>query len=316
MEQFEALGIRNVAFSHGLVQALLAGQILYNNPGCPSNLSIFTCFEQEGVMSDAAENSLFLHLVASEGRGKTNEDIRKMTKQTVRVPMDLDEVLSQTNILRGLLQILLGKGSIATDEVRRLKEDLDEYKAEIKAAMAGEKDLASKICYAVDIRLQRWLTQCKRARDRADVNDSILNFGGIIEDILNNKSICNLPATFFRLEKEVTSTSDGGREQKKRKVQNKRNGQSEEDERVFNKKPIDEFKCKGEEDWKLLCKAARHKPSWPDPSNPHCKMCHRFHSKQYCFPDCKNKASHVPREKVPDEKHKEYNAYLKRARGS
>ena len=46
------------------------------------------------------------------------------------------------------------------------------------------------------------------------------------------------------------------------------------------------------------------------------KMCPRFYSKQYCFDNCRNKASHVPKSQIPGNKDKEYTNYLKKVRGN
>ena len=44
--QLENLGCQDVSFSHGTVQSLLSGHLLYNTRMCPSNLSIFCFFEK------------------------------------------------------------------------------------------------------------------------------------------------------------------------------------------------------------------------------------------------------------------------------
>ena len=40
-------------------------------------------------------------------------------------------------------------------------------------------------------------------------------------------------------------------------------------------------------------------------------MCHRWHSKGYCFLDCNNKASHVPSDTVQDPVKEKYTAWVK-----
>jgi len=44
-------------------------------------------------------------------------------------------------------------------------------------------------------------------------------------------------------------------------------------------------------------------------------MCPRWHSKGDCFDDCRNKASYVPGNEVPDHEKYEYKKYLKKVRG-
>ena len=92
--------------------------------------------------------------------------------------------------------------------------------AEIKASMAGEKDYTAKICCAMDVRVQRWLTQCKMARDCADVNDCILELDGLVDNTLDNGFVYPLPAAFFGFTLEEIDVTEGGGEWKKRKLQN------------------------------------------------------------------------------------------------
>ena len=53
----------------------------------------------------------------------------------------------------------------------------------------------------------------------------------------------------------------------------------------------------------------KHRVVWGD-----AKMCPRWHSKQYCFKDCVNEASHVPDNEVPADKKAEYKEYLVKVR--
>ena len=98
---------------------------------------------------------------------------------------------------------------------------------------------------------------------------------------------------------------------KRRKFEDKGPGV---DKRVIqNQTPNEEYKLlDGEEFGKMfggrhnIC----HRIDWPDGE----KMCPRFHSKYYCFNNCKNKASHVPQSQVPPEQDKGYKRFLKKLR--
>ena len=58
-----ALGLPDVSFAHGTMQSILAGNLLHNAPGSPSNLSIFSFYER---LKDGpeTENRLLLHGMA------------------------------------------------------------------------------------------------------------------------------------------------------------------------------------------------------------------------------------------------------------
>ena len=81
--------------------------------------------------------------------------------------------------------------------------------------------------------------------------------------------------------------------------------------RVSNDNADNDFKIKQNEDWaKLLCRTNFiNIINW---NKNGCLMCPRWFSKKYCFGNCKNKASHVPDNEVPEDKRKAYKTYLKK----
>ena len=71
--QLENSGCQDVSFSHGTVQSLLSGHLLYNAPMCPSNLSIFCFFEK---LEDGGEKGNRIYL--RSGNAKEAETISTM----------------------------------------------------------------------------------------------------------------------------------------------------------------------------------------------------------------------------------------------
>ena len=45
-------------------------------------------------------------------------------------------------------------------------------------------------------KVQRWLSQCEIAHDKSEVNDGIVVFSGILEDIWENQFSVHLPSVF------------------------------------------------------------------------------------------------------------------------
>ena len=50
---------------------------------------------------------------------------------------------------------------------------------------------------------------------------------------------------------------------------------------------------------------SRDRPKWDKDS----RICHKYHVKGYCFADCKDKASHVPRDRLPNKIKSELDAW-------
>ena len=70
-----------------------------------------------------------------------------------------------------------------------------------------DKSFATQVVYAVDTKMQRWLGECKIARDRSEVNDKIVNFNIIVNDILDNRFSVPLPLAFKKTDIVETNTS-------------------------------------------------------------------------------------------------------------
>ncbi len=73
-----------------------------------------------------------------------------------------------------------------------------------------------KFLFAVDRRFQCWLSMCKLATvSRSQVDDRVLHFDLIIDDILNGQFSTILPATFKKVNGNpnilVTSEDDDGK---------------------------------------------------------------------------------------------------------
>ena len=83
---------------------------------------------------------------------------------------------------------------------------------------------------------------------------------------------------------------------------------------LTNNDPVRDFLLKDGEDYRIFCgENARHRIPW---GNEGKVMCPRYHIKKYCFKDYKNKSSHVAVNKIPAEKKRAFQQYLKKCRGN
>ena len=143
-EQFKALKMPEVDFAHGTVQAILSGYILYNVGGSPSNLSAFCFCEQNPVQSEGPSDGLILHLVATQGRGRTIEEINSSTKQKTEAPTTFEDLTSRVKFLAGACSILFGKGSTLVIQLTKFRQDLKDNKVALKARIVEDKLLLQR----------------------------------------------------------------------------------------------------------------------------------------------------------------------------
>ena len=172
--------------------------------------------------------------------------------------------------------------------------------------------------YAIDIRYQRWLNECKRARDRCEVDDRIIDLSEIGNDICNSRFAVELPPSFTRpndpKDDGRSSESAGAQEGGRKRRGDKDDKDANKKRQVRNDDQIEEFKIREGETWRndFCGKCVNFRPIWKGMDKV--KMCPRWHSKGDCFDDCNNKASHVPSNEVPDREKSEYKRYLKKIR--
>ena len=160
--QFDALGIKNVNFSLGLITALHAGVFQWTGTS-PNNFSFFTHFVMQTIDLEDRSRHMFLHLVTKEGKGKTMDEITADMKQVVVVPASFDELLKQLSIFHAACKIWFGTGSFLdvafTDLLDEVKENEDEFDIEIKC----DKKFTAKFLFTIDKKVQRFVKSCSKA---------------------------------------------------------------------------------------------------------------------------------------------------------
>ena len=184
----------------------------------------------------------------------------------------------------------------------------------MKVECAVDKSFAAQVVYVVDAKIQRWLGECKTVRDRSEVNDEIVDFNIIANDILDNRFTVCLPLAFKHTDNVETNLSVLGAPSgdQKGKKKSRGNENTERPERIWNSDQQEEFKMKENKDWKMFFgNKVQDRIDWNDDGY---KMCPRWHSKGFFFENCHNKASHVPKDNIPLGKVKYYKAYLAKVR--
>ncbi len=107
---FKNLGLQDAAFSPGLTQALYAGKFTWADKSTPSNFSPFSFFEVEPLAIVEQQNRhLILHLVETQGKGKTLDEIKASNKQEVKAPTAYLELVHQLSFFAGACSIFLGR---------------------------------------------------------------------------------------------------------------------------------------------------------------------------------------------------------------
>ena len=312
---FAKMRMSDVTFAQGTTMALYHGSFLYKSPGAPCNFSGFSFYQKNqqggtGKGEDLNDRAILLHMMAEHGKGKSYEEVKSMTKQTVVVPMTIYALHRQILFLGGASELFFGNASSLTENLTLFAASIMDHLERLNAQTAVDPSFPAKVLYAVDMRTQDWLLKCMKAKSRDEVSDSGIDFDSLLDHITFGTFQVSLPPVFKHPSSSITT--GGGESPPKKKGRFSNEPKSDDSKgRVLNDHQFEDFKLRQGEKWQKYVGAhISHRPTW----NDSCGMCARWHIKGDCFQGCKNADSHVPKEEVPRDKELAMRKYVKKVR--
>jgi len=302
-----------VTLNEGANSSIRAGCLLWSNSYTPSNFSPFSLkITNPGETSQT--QALYLHMKQSNNVETTEREIRRLTKQTFVVPTNYESFEQHFRGFGALSDIFFGDGSAPTEALVNLYEKLcsGSGRSVVRQLIKQDNYMAAKILFSIDVRCQRFLNSCMEPIDRADVDESALNFNQLANDILNRTFSIDLPSSFVVAQSNPQDEQRklGGRKRDAEKI-------SDEDRRIINSNQLDEFKLLQDETWKdIRGQCVREKPKWNANGSGRTLMCARWLTQGYCFDDCVNACSHVPGSELTSKQKSDYKAWLEKVRSS
>ena len=278
--QMAGLGLSNVCFAHSLAASLYAGDLKWNNHATPSNLSPFTFFKLGPLLATQSKCCMQLHILSKNTEGKLLEEIKASQIQEVKVPKSFEELHQVLSFYSGITSILFGTRSALVFGVKLLASAILTEKIIFKGCITTDGNLLTKIFSAMEIRIQCWLGECKKIKDRFMVNNHLVGFEEDFEMVMNHSLNVILPPNFIKsppknLTTTTTVTPSGDNEKQwgggKKRKWNNNNG----DRIIKNTVPITKFLMKEDEIWKqdFAAKCSRDCPKW---NNTGTFMCARW----------------------------------------
>jgi hypothetical protein len=164
---------------------------------------------------------------------------------------------------------------------------------------------------------------CEQASfSHTQVNDNVLEFKDLLEQVLNRVFNLNLTAAFKKIKNPTKTAAANENKQaaagnnkkgnggNKRKHKNK-NGN---DNLVENKNQDKDFVPKEGKTWKDMFSKQfpQDRPTW----DGKVKMCTRWHIKGNCYDNCARVISHITKDKIPADKKAGFLFFMKKCRGA
>ena len=310
--QFKNLNLNDAAFSIGFTQALYNGRFLWADNSTPSNFSPFCIFEVEPLLAAEQQNRHFtLHIIQTQGKGRTIDEIKSTSKQEVKAPTTYAELIQQLKYFAGACEILFGQHSAATASISSLIIAIEKFKQVFKTRELGDSAFVSKFLFAVDTRMQMWLDDCMTKPSRNLVDDSVLRFDHLIDSVRFGNFNITLPPTFTT--KGPDEKSKGKKNKNDKSDNNNKDDTKKKRSKIDNPSQPEHFKLRPGETWAThFAGKIAGRVVWEEhPANePNIYMCGRWFIAGYCFSNCHNAKSHVAPNDIPADKVTAFTAYL------
>eukprot|EP00957_Ditylum_brightwellii_P094067 7161836-Ditylum_brightwellii.AAC.1 len=102
--------------------------------------------------------------------------------------------------------------------------------------------------------MQRWLVERRKAQDRSEIDNRIIEFSDIVDNMVNSRFYLSLPPSFTMINgskgNEATSFKQGTGSRNKRKGNDLQKGGEDKKRWINTSDQIEEFKMKEGEEWK------------------------------------------------------------------
>ncbi len=165
------------------------------------------------------------------------------------------------------------------------------------------------------------MRSCKQASiARTQVNDNVLEFKDLLEQVLNSAFQMSLPASFNKI---ANSSKNAAAEETKHDTagnEGKGNGGNKKKHKSKNGNGNLVKNLTKDKDFALATSKSRKntfskqfpqdRPSWEEKV----KMCARWHIKGNCYDNCTRVTSHVTKDKIPADKKSGFLAFMKKCR--
>jgi hypothetical protein len=214
---------------------------------------------------------------------------------------------------------IFGEASILSSQLHNFVGKITKESIQYKNQIAGDKEFAAKVLWAVDEQVNLFLSECRRCDDHENINEQFINFDKLHMSILLHHFNITLPPNFHK--KTPAEPAPGKENDPKKRSGGKRKGDGKDDKgghkqenKLVNNNQVPEFKMKEGETWEKTfqgkCINKRVKLDGVI-------MCPRFHTKGYCWKEgCKFSKTHIPANEVPSKTKTQYMQFMACCRAS
>ena len=291
-----------VKITSGLVLSLYTGHFTRSYSALPQNFSPFS-FPKRSFKDDENEKeTLKLSLREISGEGLNDSDIEGAVEQDIVVPHQIELMRYNIKNLIGAACFFFGHNSLLPQRLDQISQHVKRNMWIYESLQYSNRYFATQFLFAIDNKVNVWLQDCELVSCREDVNDSLIDFSDELNKVVMHQFHIHLPKSLKDKINDPAKSSDKGDNSSSRK--RKSSESSSKSSKIENEDTIDDWKISQDEYDRFFRHNNKQLEKRPTLNGD--PMCHRWHSKGYCFSDCNNKNSHVPSSAVCKEIKKEY----------
>ena len=222
-----------------MATAIYSGVMFWNQIDSPSNFSYFLMLAQSSSTVTDTADIIALSLKSADGRGGIDkEDIIRLTKQKVYIPMRTNELEHHINHGVHLLSILFGKDSFIVSQISDCQSHIQENQIIYEDILRHGSMFPAKVLYVMDVRTQKFLKEAQKEI----FSPKPLDFSSMFEEIVQNRTFnAKLPCSTHRSKRNRESEDKQDKPNRARK--------DDRDKWSENQKPNPEWTLKNGENF-------------------------------------------------------------------
>eukprot|EP00978_Attheya_sp_CCMP212_P022648 scaffold67875_cov53-Attheya_sp.AAC.1 len=179
--------------STGFVTALYCGSFVWDSTGRPNNWTGFQFAKPAPDTPSGVQEAMILNLKATEGKGRSDNDIAKALVQGLVVASSVTDLQHNIHNEHSTAVYFFGKDSFLAKQLAVSRDHVRDNLQVYEALQAKDSSFVAKVIFSYSVRTDNWFRQCLKEQDRSKVDDSLLDFPEDHRAILNRRFDITLP---------------------------------------------------------------------------------------------------------------------------
>jgi hypothetical protein len=169
--------------SSGVITSLYNGCFNWEHKDSPSNFSMFSFPEKKILSRNAMSDCIVLQLKEIGGKGLSNEDVKEALKQEVEIPRTIDSMKYSIFNILAATKFFFSEHSLLMKALIVVHNHVVKNRSIYISIHHQNKLFIGQFLFALDTRINLWLESCEECKFRDEVDDNLINFSEILQEV-------------------------------------------------------------------------------------------------------------------------------------